>query len=150
MSIWGSRHTNAVQRSPCLHQWDYLHHLAAVAEVQAPVFAVAVARLVLSPRSSEAKSALCSSFIRQMSPSQAMNNHSTPSVRLHPPGLVCSLLCFCSLSWLGTHSLPTQAPFRAWHADALSLSGSISLRLSLPFPTALSSFSSLPTSFSSL
>lgn len=43
-----------------------------------------------------------------MSPSQAMNNHSAPSVRLHPPGLVHSLLCFCSLSWLGIRSLPTQ------------------------------------------
>lgn len=27
-----------------------------------------------------------------MSPSQAMSNHSAPSVRLHPPGLVFSLL----------------------------------------------------------
>ena len=61
-----------------------------------------------------------------------MNNHSAPSVRLHPPGLVCSLLCFCSLSWLGTRSLPSQQLFFffwAWHADALSLSGSVCVRL---------------------
>lgn len=48
--------------------------------------------LVLSPRFQKAKSGLCFSFIRQMSPSQAMSNHSAPSVRLHPPGLVFSLL----------------------------------------------------------
>lgn len=36
--------------------------------------------------------ALRSSFIRQMSPSQAMNNRHAPSVRWHPPGLVGSLL----------------------------------------------------------
>ena len=55
-------------------------------------FSFAVVGLVLSSGSQEAKSALCFSFIRQMSPSQAMNNHSAPSVRLHPPGLVRSLL----------------------------------------------------------
>lgn len=45
-----------------------------------------------SPRSLEVEAALCFSFIRQMPPSQAMSNQSAPSVRQHPPGLVCSLL----------------------------------------------------------
>lgn len=48
--------------------------------------------LVLGPGCWEVETALCSSFIRQMSPSQAMNNRRAPSVRRHPPGPVGSLL----------------------------------------------------------
>lgn len=48
--------------------------------------------LVLGPGCWEVETALRSSFIRQMSPSQAMNNRRAPSVRRYPPGLVGSLL----------------------------------------------------------
>lgn len=76
----------------------------------------------------KAKSALCFSFIRQMSPSQAMSNRSAPSVRLHPPGLVCSLLASVSCHCLApTVCLPSTFFFWAWHSDALSLSGSVSV-----------------------
>ena len=66
--------------------------LLAIAEALSPVFSVAVSGLGLSATSSEVETALCSSFIRQMSPSQAMNNRNVPSVRRHPPGLFSSLL----------------------------------------------------------
>lgn len=101
------------------------------------MFAIAVTGFVLSPRSYEAKSAFCFSFIRQIPPSQAMSNHRAPSVRLHPPGLVCSLLASVPCHGLApTVCLPSTF-FWAWHTDALSLSGSICLCLSLSFPTAL-------------
>lgn len=90
--------------------------------------------LVLSPRSYEAVSALCLSFIRQMSPSEAMNNHRAPSVWLHPPGLVHSLLASVPCHGLAPAVCLPSTFFWAWLADALSLSGSVCLRLSLSFP----------------
>lgn len=68
-----------------------------------------------------------------MSPSQTMNNHSAPSVRLHPPGLVCSLLASVPCRGLAPAVCLPSIFFWAWHAGALSLSGSICLRPCLSF-----------------
>lgn len=65
-----------------------------------------------------------------------MSNHSAPSVRLRPPGLVFSLLLLLLVMVWHPH-LPTKHLFWAKHADALSLSGSICLCLSLSFPSPL-------------
>lgn len=67
-----------------------------------------------------------------------MNNRCAPSVRRHPPGLVCSLLPSVPCHGLApTACLPGTFFFfffsGAWHADALSLSDSICLCLSLSF-----------------
>lgn len=102
----------------------------AIAEALSPVFSVAVSGLGLSATSSEVETALCSSFIRQMSPSQAMNNRNVPSVRRHPPGLFSSLLASVPCHGLAPAVCLRSTFFCAWHADALSLSGSACLCLS--------------------
>lgn len=101
--------------------------------------------LVLGPGCREVEAALRSSFIRQMSPSQAMNNRRAPSVRRHPPGPVGSLLPSVPCHGLAPAACPHQHlsfpfffpafPFsRARRADALSLSDSLRLLgLSLSF-----------------
>lgn len=63
-----------------------------------------------SPRSSEVEAAPYFSFIRQMSPSQAMSNQcSICQAAPTWPGLQPS--CVCCLSWIGTRGLPTQHLF---------------------------------------
>lgn len=78
-----------------------------------------------------------------------MNNHSPPSVSLHPPGLVCSLHASVPCHGLAPAVCLPSTFFSAWHTDALSLSSSICLCLSLSFPILLFSFSSLSPSLSS-
>lgn len=95
--------------------------------------------LILGLRSYEAKSALCPSFIRQMSPSQAMNNHSL-SGGTHLVWSAASLLLFLVMAWHPQSAYQAPFYFRAWHTDALSLSASMCL--SLPFPSLL-----FPSSF---
>lgn len=69
-----------------------------------------------------------------MPPSRAMSNQSAPSVRQHPPGLVCSLLASAACHGLALAvCLPSTFFPPAWHADALSLSGSASVSASALF-----------------
>lgn len=91
-----------------------------------------------SPRSLEVEAALCFSFIRPMSSSQAMSNRHAPSVRQHPPGLVCSLLASAPCHGLAPSVCLASTFF--FHADALSLSGSVSIYQHPSFPSQLSSF----------
>lgn len=54
-----------------------------------------------------------------------MSNQTAPSVRQHPPGLGCSLLASAACHGLALSvCLPSTFFSPAWHADALSLSGS--------------------------
>lgn len=89
--------------------WQYLHHFNPTIYCSAlPSFAL----LPMGARSSEAESAVCNSFIRQMSPSQAMNNHAPPPIGLPAPtwsGLQPS--CWCSSRCFGTCPLSTKHLF---------------------------------------
>lgn len=102
-----------------------------------PLLLLSQASSPQTPSSLKDETSLCFSFIRQMSPSQAMNNRSAPSVRRHPPGLVCSLLASVPCHGLAPAVCLPSTFFSVWHADALSVS------LFLSFPNPFFPFTSL-------
>lgn len=80
-----------------------------------------------------------------MSPSQAMNNRSPPSVRRHPPGLVCSLLASVPCHGLApTVCLPSTFFLDVARRRFVSVGLYLFASPSLPHPTSVSFCALLP------